>query len=131
MAAEMVTLITEANGRKCSEVGIGAKDSSRVGKTPEVAGTFWVGPVERHGWSADACSQRKEGLTMQWEFVVALVLAVPIVLFPVAFIWYLNIGGVYAAIRKVRERRATDRQVEAKTRPKPNPLLIEKSDPGP
>jgi len=68
---------------------------------------------------------------MQWEFVVALVLAVPIVLFPVAFVWYLNIGGVYAAIRKVRERRATDRQVEAKTRPKPNPSLIEKSDPGP
>jgi hypothetical protein len=48
----------------------------------------------------------KEVLAMQWEFIVALVIAIPIVLFPVAFVWYLNIGGIYAAIKEARARRA-------------------------
>ena len=43
---------------------------------------------------------------MQWEFVIALVVAVPFVLFPVVFIWYLNISGMYAAIREARKKRA-------------------------
>jgi len=43
---------------------------------------------------------------MQWEFIVALVIAIPIILFPAAFVWYLNIGGIYAAIEEARERRA-------------------------
>lgn len=47
---------------------------------------------------------------MQWEFVVALVIAVPIILFPVAYVWYVNIGGIVAtikdtqAVRVVREK---------------------------
>jgi len=43
---------------------------------------------------------------MQWEFVLALVIAIPIILFPAAFIWYLNIGGIVTAIKEARERRA-------------------------
>ena len=43
---------------------------------------------------------------MQWELVVALVIVIPIILFPAAFVWYLNIGGIYAAIKEARERRA-------------------------
>ena len=43
---------------------------------------------------------------MQWEFIIALVIAIPIILFPVAFVWYLNIGGIYAAIKEARARRA-------------------------
>jgi len=42
---------------------------------------------------------------MQWEFILALVIAIPVILFPAAFIWYLNIGGIYAAIKEARERR--------------------------
>ena len=42
---------------------------------------------------------------MQWEFIVALVLAIPVILFPVAFIWYLNLGGIYRAVREARKRR--------------------------
>jgi hypothetical protein len=42
---------------------------------------------------------------MQWELVVALLLAIPIIIFPVAFVWYLNIGGVYAAVKEARARR--------------------------
>ncbi len=45
---------------------------------------------------------------MQWEFVVALVIAIPIILFPVAFVWYLNIGGIYAAIKEARKKRVAD-----------------------
>ena len=42
---------------------------------------------------------------VQWEFVLALVIAIPIILFPVAFVWYLNIGGIYSALKEVRARR--------------------------
>ena len=43
---------------------------------------------------------------MQWEFVVALLIAIPVVLFPAAFVWYVNTGGLYARIREARLRRA-------------------------
>jgi len=43
---------------------------------------------------------------MQWEFIVALVLAIPVILFPVAFIWYINIGGIYQAVQEARKKRA-------------------------
>lgn len=43
---------------------------------------------------------------MQWEFIIALIIAIPIILFPAAFVWYLNIGGIYQAIQEARERRA-------------------------
>ena len=43
---------------------------------------------------------------MDWQIIVALVVAIPIILLPVAFVWYLNIGGIYAAIKEARARRA-------------------------
>ena len=47
---------------------------------------------------------------MEWQVILALVLAIPIILFPIALIWYLNVGGIYAAIKerklKVFERIA-------------------------
>ena len=42
---------------------------------------------------------------MEWQIILALVIAVPIILFPVMFVWYLNVGGIYAAIKEARERR--------------------------
>ena len=42
---------------------------------------------------------------MQWEFVVALIVAIPVILIPVALVWYFNIGGIHAAIKKARDRR--------------------------
>ncbi|MFC1963871.1 hypothetical protein ACFLV1_00650 [Chloroflexota bacterium] len=42
---------------------------------------------------------------MQWELVVALVIAIPIILFPAAYVWYLNIGGIVAAIKDARATR--------------------------
>jgi hypothetical protein len=43
---------------------------------------------------------------MQWEFMVALILGIPVILFPVAFVWFLNIGGIYAAMQEARKKRA-------------------------
>lgn len=55
---------------------------------------------------------------MQWELIVAIIIAIPIILFPAAYIWYLNIGGIYAAIKEARTRRIarevkTEETVEA------------------
>ena len=51
---------------------------------------------------------------MQWEFVVALIVAIPIILFPAAFIWYVNLGGI---IQTAREARAKEKKLaKAKAR---------------
>ena len=42
---------------------------------------------------------------MEWYVIVILVFAVPIILFPVAFVWYLNVGGIVADVKEARERR--------------------------
>ena len=42
---------------------------------------------------------------MQWELIVALVLAIPVILFPVAFVWYVNIGGIVHAAREKKVAR--------------------------
>ena len=47
---------------------------------------------------------------MQWELIVALVIAIPIILFPVAYVWYINIGGIVAAIKRAREKRVTQKE---------------------
>ena len=38
--------------------------------------------------------------------IIALVIAIPIILFPAAFVWYLNIGGIYVATKEARARKA-------------------------
>jgi hypothetical protein len=37
---------------------------------------------------------------MQWEFIIALLIAIPVILFPVALIWYMNMRGIYTGIRR-------------------------------
>jgi len=48
---------------------------------------------------------------MQWEFIVALAIAIPIILLPAAFIWYLVIVGFYARTKEAQERRAAVRRL--------------------
>lgn len=48
---------------------------------------------------------------MQWEFIVALAIVIPIILFPAAFIWYLNIGALRAAIKERRIFSALGRKI--------------------
>jgi len=42
---------------------------------------------------------------MEWQIILALVIGIPIVVFPLAYIWYLNIGGIVLAIKHAREKR--------------------------
>jgi hypothetical protein len=49
---------------------------------------------------------------MEWQFIVALAIAIPIILFPAAFVWYLNIGGIYTAIKEARARRVARKNAE-------------------
>ena len=50
---------------------------------------------------------------MEGTMIVALILAIPIILFPAAFVWYLNIGGIVQAVREARV--ASEKKAEAKT----------------
>jgi len=62
---------------------------------------------------------------MQWEFVVALVVAIPVMLLPVALVWYsLNISGLYQVIKDRRQRQKRlaiyGKEVRIATEGKPN-----------
>ena len=46
---------------------------------------------------------------MEWQLILALVLAIPIILFPVAFVWYINIEGIAHAVREARRAKATQK----------------------
>lgn len=43
---------------------------------------------------------------MNWEFLITMVLAIPFVAFPV-FLWYMDIGTRYIAIRDASKRTTT------------------------
>lgn len=43
---------------------------------------------------------------MEWQIILALAMGIPIILFPAAFIWYINAGGLVAALKKATERQA-------------------------
>ena len=42
---------------------------------------------------------------MEVTLIVTLALAIPIILFPAAFVWYLNIGGIVTAMREAKAAR--------------------------
>ncbi len=52
---------------------------------------------------------------MQWELIVALVVAIPVILFPVAFIWFLNVSGIITVWKesRAREKRRAKARKEA------------------
>jgi hypothetical protein len=47
---------------------------------------------------------------MDWQIIVALVIAIPVILFPVAFVWYLNFDNVVAAVRDWRKAHLASRR---------------------
>lgn len=49
---------------------------------------------------------------MQWELIVILVIAIPVILFPAAYIWYINIGGLALLYKEAREKRAIRKKVK-------------------
>ena len=42
---------------------------------------------------------------MEWYVILILVLGIPVILFPAAYVWYLNVGGLYAAIKEALPRK--------------------------
>lgn len=46
--------------------------------------------------------------------IVALVLLIPVILFPAAFVWYLNVAGVMVALKEAKEKRATQQKATVK-----------------
>jgi hypothetical protein len=47
---------------------------------------------------------------MKWEFVVGLVVAVPLILLPVAYLWYLNISGILKAVQKAYKKETASEE---------------------
>ena len=43
---------------------------------------------------------------MEGTLIAILVVAIPVILFPVAFIWAINIGGIAHLVRQARATRA-------------------------
>jgi hypothetical protein len=49
---------------------------------------------------------------MTWELVVILVVAIPIILFPAAYVWYINIGGLALLFKESREKQAIRKKIK-------------------
>lgn len=49
---------------------------------------------------------------MQLEIIIALAIVIPIILFPAAFVWFLNISGILAVWKESRARES--RRVKAR-----------------
>ena len=47
---------------------------------------------------------------MSAQVIIALVIAIPLILFPAAFVWYLNLGGVFASLREARAAKKAEKQ---------------------
>jgi len=41
---------------------------------------------------------------MEWQYLIVLIIAVPVIVLPAAFVWYIIAGGLYHAIRRARAR---------------------------
>lgn len=46
---------------------------------------------------------------MEIAFIAALVIAIPLILFPVTLVWYFNIGGIMSAARATTKTRVTQK----------------------
>jgi hypothetical protein len=52
---------------------------------------------------------------MQIQLIIALAIAIPVILFPAAFVWYLNLGGMLKAVREARTREALEEKALKQT----------------
>ena len=43
---------------------------------------------------------------MEITMIIALVVAIPVILFPAAFVWYINIGGIVKMVRDAKAKKA-------------------------
>jgi len=47
---------------------------------------------------------------MEWQVIVALLVGIPVVLFPVMFVLYLNVGGLLIVLKGEREKRRVNKK---------------------
>lgn len=47
---------------------------------------------------------------MNWQIFIAMIVAIPIILLPVAFLWYLNIGGIFNTVKAKRADKAKTKE---------------------
>lgn len=50
---------------------------------------------------------------MEGTLIAILVVAIPVVLFPAAYVWYINIGGIVHLVREARAKNAAIAKVNA------------------
>ncbi len=55
---------------------------------------------------------------MSWQIIVALVIIIPLILLPVVFVWFLNMGGLRALTREAREKQLAREQSASTAKPK-------------
>jgi hypothetical protein len=56
---------------------------------------------------------------MEWPIIVTMIVAAPLVLLPVALVWYLNIAGVASAYKEHKTETTEEaKPVEAKVKVK-------------
>ena len=48
---------------------------------------------------------------MDVKIIIALIIAIPVILLPVAFVWYLNVSGIYIVVRELARKRARKHQL--------------------
>jgi len=46
---------------------------------------------------------------MEWQIMLAIILAVPFLILGVLFVWFVNLGGIRHAIQRRRRERAAHR----------------------
>ena len=44
-------------------------------------------------------------------FIIALIIAIPVILLPAAFIWYINVSGLWEVMKDARQRKAKANRV--------------------
>jgi len=52
---------------------------------------------------------------MELVIILALVIAIPVILFPAAFVWYLNVGGLITMWKETARRKALRKKIARKT----------------
>ncbi len=62
---------------------------------------------------------------MEWQVIVALVVILPVILFPAAFVWYLNVGGMVTALKEARKRQTAEEKEAIKAEKLATHLLVE------
>jgi len=51
---------------------------------------------------------------MDWQIILAIVVAIPVILVPAVLVWYLNVSGTFTVIRETRRRRiAREKRMKA------------------